>query len=48
VCAAQNPVNVERPGGGRVECWLVGPDDEIPPQGEQPLKQQELTVADEA
>jgi peptide/nickel transport system ATP-binding protein len=48
VCAAQNPVNIERPGGGRVECWLVGPDDEIPPQGEQPLKQQELTVADEA
>jgi peptide/nickel transport system ATP-binding protein len=48
VCAVQNPVNIERPGGGRVECWLRGPEDEIPPGGTQPLKQQELTVADEA
>src|SRR3954470_8094255 len=48
VCAGKNPVNIERPGGGRVECWLVGPEDEIPPGGKQPLKQQELTVADEA
>jgi peptide/nickel transport system ATP-binding protein len=48
VCAGKNPVNIERPGGGRVECWLVGPEDEIPPGGKQSLKQQELTVADEA
>src|SRR4051812_23049577 len=48
VCPSKNPVNIERPGGGRVECWLVGPEDEIPPDGKQPLKQQELTVADEA
>jgi peptide/nickel transport system ATP-binding protein len=48
VCAAQNPVNIERPGGGRVECWLVGPDDQVPPGGKQPLNQEELTVADEA
>jgi peptide/nickel transport system ATP-binding protein len=48
VCATQNPLNIERLGGGRVECWLHGPDDEIPPGGKQPLKQQELTVADEA
>jgi peptide/nickel transport system ATP-binding protein len=48
VCATKNPVNVERPGGGRVECWLVGPDDQIPAGGTQPLKQEELTVADEA
>jgi peptide/nickel transport system ATP-binding protein len=33
VCAGKNPVNIERPGGGRVECWLVGPEDEIPPDG---------------
>ena len=26
VCATQNPVDIERPGGGRVECWLRGPD----------------------
>ncbi|HEY2877182.1 ABC transporter ATP-binding protein [Nocardioides sp.] len=48
VCAVQNPVDIERPGGGRVECWLVGPDDQIPPGGKQSLKQEELTVVDEA
>jgi peptide/nickel transport system ATP-binding protein len=48
VCASNNPVNIERPGGGRVECWLVGPDDQVPTGGKQPLKQEELTVADEA
>jgi len=48
VCAVKNPVNIERPGGGRVECWLVGPDDQVPTGGKQPLKQEELTVADEA
>jgi len=48
VCAAQNPVNIERPGGGRVECWLVGPDDQIPSGGKQALEKEELTVVDEA
>ncbi len=48
VCATKNPVNIERPSGGRVECWLVGPRDEIPPGGTEPLKQEELAVADEA
>ncbi|HEX4687266.1 MAG TPA: ABC transporter ATP-binding protein [Nocardioides sp.] len=48
VCATQNPVNIERPGGGRVECWLAGPEDRIPAGGKQPLEQEELTVADEA
>ena len=48
VCASKNPVPMERPGGGRVECWLVGPDDQIPPDGKQPLKKEELTVVDEA
>jgi peptide/nickel transport system ATP-binding protein len=48
VCAVKNPVDVERPGGGRVECWLRGPEDQIPAGGTQPLKQEELTVADEA
>jgi peptide/nickel transport system ATP-binding protein len=48
VCAVKNPVDVERPGGGRVECWLRGPEDQVPPGGTQPLKQEELTVADEA
>jgi peptide/nickel transport system ATP-binding protein len=48
VCAVRNPVNIERPGGGRVECWLSGPEDQIPPGGTQPLKKEELAVADEA
>ena len=48
VCATKNPINIERSGGGRVECWLVGPRDEIPPGGTEPLKQEELAVADEA
>jgi peptide/nickel transport system ATP-binding protein len=48
VCASQNPINIERHGGGRVECWLSGPDELIPAGGKQQLKQQELTVADEA
>jgi peptide/nickel transport system ATP-binding protein len=48
VCATRNPVNIERAGGGRVECWLAGPEDLIPPGGTQPLKQEELAVADEA
>jgi peptide/nickel transport system ATP-binding protein len=48
VCASKNPINLERTGGGRVECWLAGPHDQIPEGGTQPLKQEELTVADEA
>lgn len=48
VCGTRNPIDIERPGGGRVECWLVGPKDEIPPGGTEPLKQEELAVADEA
>jgi hypothetical protein len=48
VCATQNPVNIERPGGGRIECWLAGPESEIPQGGTQPLKQEGPTVADEA
>src|SRR3954463_1026312 len=48
VCAAKDPVNIERPGGGRVECWLRGPDGGIPSGGKQPLEKEELTVVDEA
>lgn len=48
VCATKDPVNIERPGGGRVECWLRGPEELIPPGGTEKLKQEELAVADEA
>jgi peptide/nickel transport system ATP-binding protein len=48
VCPAKQPVDV-MPGAGRVvQCWLHGPESEIPPGGDAPLVQQELTVADEA
>ncbi len=48
VCAVKNPVDIERRGGGRIECWLRGPEELIPAGGSAPLKQEELTVADEA
>ncbi|CAM3642761.1 ABC transporter ATP-binding protein [Nocardioides zeicaulis] len=48
VCATRNPIEVERVGGGRVECWLRGPEAAIPEGGTAPLKQEELGVADEA
>lgn len=48
VCATRNPVPVDRPGGGSVECWLSGPAALIPPEGTRPLHQEELSVADEA
>jgi peptide/nickel transport system ATP-binding protein len=48
VCAVKNPIEVDRAGGGRVECWLRGPAEEIPPGGSEPIEQEELTVADEA
>lgn len=32
----------------QVECWLHGPDDQIPPGGREPLAREEITVADEA
>ncbi len=31
-----------RAGGGRVECWLHGPDELIPAGGPQPLEQEEI------
>jgi peptide/nickel transport system ATP-binding protein len=48
VCATKDPVDITRVGGGRVECWLEGPEDQIPPRGTDRLKQEELGVADEA
>jgi peptide/nickel transport system ATP-binding protein len=48
VCATQDPIEVERPGGGRVECWLRGPESLVPPGGTEPLAREELAVADEA
>jgi hypothetical protein len=32
----------------RVDCWLHGPDEEIPPGGTAPLEKEAIGVADEA
>lgn len=48
VCGSANPIPIERPGGGQVECWAVGPADQIPTGGTARLHQEELAVADEA
>jgi peptide/nickel transport system ATP-binding protein len=49
VCSAQHPVPLQLDSGQRVECWLHGPDDEIPSGGREPkLVREELSLADEA
>ena len=48
VCPRLDPVEVRTPTGERVECWLHGPADLIPPGGTAPLERRELASADEA
>jgi oligopeptide/dipeptide ABC transporter ATP-binding protein len=48
VCPRKFPIPVELAGDRRVECWLHGPADEIPPEGAQPLERGRIAVADEA
>ena len=48
VCPLLDPIEVRRPNGQRVSCWLHGPDDRIPPGGTAPLQREELASADEA
>jgi peptide/nickel transport system ATP-binding protein len=48
VCAEKHPIEVRREGGQRVECWLHGPQDEMPPGGERPLEREEIALAEEA
>ncbi|MGI8578240.1 MAG: ABC transporter ATP-binding protein [Nocardioidaceae bacterium] len=48
VCAEQDPIEVERKGGGTVECWLSGPKEQIPAGGTDRLEKEEIGVADEA
>ncbi len=47
VCASKLPVPVRR-GEGEVECWLHGPQSEVPAGGDAPLDRGEIDVADEA
>jgi peptide/nickel transport system ATP-binding protein len=48
VCAAKQPVDVEPDPGRRVQCWLHGPESEIPPGQTAGLERRELAHADEA
>ncbi|MBA2443714.1 MAG: ABC transporter ATP-binding protein [Nocardioidaceae bacterium] len=48
VCADQDPIVMPAHAAGNVECWLSGPDDQVPPGGSDRLEQQEFGVADEA
>jgi peptide/nickel transport system ATP-binding protein len=48
VCNDKDPVDLRLPTGQRVECWLHGPEDEIPAGGREPLTREEISVADEA
>jgi peptide/nickel transport system ATP-binding protein len=47
VCSERFPVPMEV-AAQRVECWLHGPADLVPPGGDRPLEREEITVADEA
>jgi len=48
VCATKHPIEMEVAQGHVTECWLHGPEGEIPPDGEQPLEREEIAVAEEA
>jgi len=48
VCAWKQPVDVSPGSDRRVQCWLHGPANEIPPGEGAPLEREELAVADEA
>jgi peptide/nickel transport system ATP-binding protein len=59
VCAERDPIEValgdgatEIGAGGhardRVSCWLHGPGSQLPPGGTEPLKREEIAVAEEA
>ena len=48
VCPRKFPIPVRLGGGRRVECWLHGPESEIPPGTAEPLEREEIAVADEA
>lgn len=48
VCTSKEPIGIELASGNVVECWLHGPEAEIPPGGERPLERAEIGIADEA
>jgi peptide/nickel transport system ATP-binding protein len=48
VCRERFPVPVGLTSGQRVECWLHGPEEQVPEGGREPLEREEIGVADEA
>jgi len=48
VCSTKDPIEVSIAAGHVTECWLHGPEDEIPAGGERPLEREEIAVAEEA
>jgi peptide/nickel transport system ATP-binding protein len=48
VCRSKDPVDLRLASGQRVECWLHGPEDQVPEGGRAPLEREEISVADEA
>ena len=48
VCAEQVPVELRVGEARRVQCWLHGPEERVPPGGELPLEREAIGVADEA
>jgi peptide/nickel transport system ATP-binding protein len=48
VCPQKDPIQVRLDGDRRVECWLHGPEEEIPPGTARPLEREKISVADEA
>src|SRR5581483_7852535 len=48
VCAWKQPVDVSPAAGRTVQCWLHGPEEEIPEGQTEKLEREELAVADEA
>jgi peptide/nickel transport system ATP-binding protein len=48
VCPRKSPIPVKLEGDRRVECWLHGPEGEIPPGTSRPMERGRIAVADEA
>jgi peptide/nickel transport system ATP-binding protein len=48
VCGRKQPLDVVPAANRRVQCWLHGPEAEIPPGETAPLERSELAYADEA
>jgi hypothetical protein len=48
VCVDHDPVPVAAADGRHVECWLHGPESQIPAGGSEKIEREEIGIADEA